>query len=489
MLFESFVVNQIVPEVQWSRIHPNLFFWRTSGKEAHEADLVLVHDDALIGIEVKSSDKLHQGDFRGLEALKNKDPRFKKGFIVYTGNKILQHSSDMWAIPVSALWEKDAFTMKKETTTLNATPQAATILETERITDANLFLSYSHADNDFLDGKIVDLARTVAESYRFITGHDVSLFIDSESINWGDDWRRALRSSVDATNFFMPAVTPNYLNSKACREEYLQFETQLSETSQKKILPLMWQRIPNLNQNGNDPVLNSIKQTQWMDVEPLQDLMPSSPEYKKQARDIARKLQEIINANRKALETTIQKTSTEVTQPQKSRADLIHQFSNIETVLPKMNRSVNTMTSSMTSIIDTLNDNPIPADASAQQMIQWSDDISRKIGPRVSTLNDSIAMLDSQWTTVSDAMHAYKSLIMQMPDGVEKRSMQEQCDSALRSIVLSLTISEGTREQLGLMRMIGNMVFALRPMSQAFENTFNLMDGIRTTAQELLDLG
>ena len=87
MLFESFVVNQIVPEVQWSRIHPDLFFWRTSGKEAHEVDLVLVNDNELIGIEVKSSGRLHQGDFRGLEALKNKDPRFRKGFIVYAGNK------------------------------------------------------------------------------------------------------------------------------------------------------------------------------------------------------------------------------------------------------------------------------------------------------------------------------------------------------------------------------------------------------------------
>ena len=78
---------------------------------------------------------------------------------------------------------------------------------------------------------------------------------------------------------------------------------------------------------------------------------------------------------------------------------------------------------------------------------------------------------------------------MQMPDVDEKRSAQEQCDSALQSIVLSLTMSGNIREQLGLMRMIGNMVFALRPMSQAFENTFNLMDSIRTTAQELLDLG
>ncbi len=489
MLFESFVVNQIVPESQWSRIHPDLFFWRTSGKESHEVDLVLVHDNELIGIEVKSSDRLHQGDFKGLEALKNKDTRFRKGFVVYTGNKILQHSSDMWAIPVSALWEKDAFAMKKETITLNTIPKMSTTLETERMTDANLFLSYNHADNKFLDGKIVDLAKTIAESYRFLTSHDVSLFIDSESINWGDNWRRTLRSSVDATNFFMPAVTPNYLNSQACREEYLQFEARLSETPQNRILPLVWQQIPHLNQDSTDPVLNSIKQTQWLDVESLQDLMPSSPEYKKQARAIARKLQEIINANQETLEASSQKPSAEVTRPQKSHGDLIHQFGNIETALPKMNQSVNTITLSMANIVEALDSTPMPANASAKQMIQWSEDTSRKIDPLVNTLNDSVKNLDKQWGTVSDVMREYKSLIIQMPDSDAKRSMQEQCDSALQSIVLSLTISGNIREQLGLMRMLGNMVFALRPMSQAFENTFNLIDSIRTTAQELLDMG
>ena len=85
-------------------------------------------------------------------------------------------------------------------------------------------------------------------------------------------------------------------------------------------------------------------------------------------------------------------------------------------------------------------------------------------------------------------MREYKKLIIQMPDSNDKHSAQEQCDSTLQSIVLSLTIDESVRESLGLIQMIGNMVFVLKPMSQAFEKTFNLMDSIRTTAQELLDL-
>lgn len=492
MLFESFVVNQIVPESQWSHYHPDLFYWRTSGKEAYEVDLVLVHDNELIGIEVKSSSKLHQGDFKGLEALKSKDQRFKRGFVIYTGDKILRHSSNMWAIPVSTLWEKDAFTMKQEFVSLDTIPHISTITETRRMSDANLFLSYNHADNDFLDGKIVDLAKTIVESYRFLTSHDVSLFIDSESINWGDDWRSALRSSVDSTNFFMPAVTPNYLSSQACREEYLQFEARLSETTQNRILPLMWQQLPNLNQNNADPVLNSIKRTQWINVESLQDLSLSSPqdrqEYKKQARIIAKRLQGIINSNQKELSVSSKKHDAEIMQSQRNRNDLVHRFGNIEASLPEMNQSVNNMTSSMADIIKTLNESPMPADASAQQMIQWSEEIAQTIEPHVNALNDSITTLNNQWNIVSDTMREYKKLIIQMPDSNDKHSAQEQCDSALQSIVLSLTIDESVRESLGLIQMIGNMVFVLKPMSQAFEKTFNLMDSIRTTAQELLDL-
>ncbi len=108
MLFESFVVNQIVPAAQWSTIHPDCFYWRESGAHPKEVDLVMLRRNRLVGVEVKSSSTVKREDFAGLSQLA-KDRRFFRGYLVYTGSRVLKYPNGLWALPVSALWEPGAF--------------------------------------------------------------------------------------------------------------------------------------------------------------------------------------------------------------------------------------------------------------------------------------------------------------------------------------------------------------------------------------------
>ena len=108
-LLESFVVNQIVPSVQWSHTHPDCFYWREPGSHPKEVDLVMSRRDRLVGVEVKSSSRVTREDFRGLSELA-KDPRFHRGYLVYTGSRVMRWPGGFWALPVTALWEPDAFT-------------------------------------------------------------------------------------------------------------------------------------------------------------------------------------------------------------------------------------------------------------------------------------------------------------------------------------------------------------------------------------------
>lgn len=107
-LLESFVVNQILPSVQWSRIHPDCFYWRESGSGPKEVDLVMVSRDRIVGVEVKSSSRVTREDFKGLAALAN-DQRFYRGYLVYTGGRVMKWPGNLWALPVAALWNTDAF--------------------------------------------------------------------------------------------------------------------------------------------------------------------------------------------------------------------------------------------------------------------------------------------------------------------------------------------------------------------------------------------
>lgn len=107
-LLESFVVNQIIPDVQWSRTHPDCFYWREPGNRPKEVDLVMSRRNRLVGVEVKSASKVTREDFRGLVELA-KDERFHRGYLVYTGSRIMRWPGDLWALPVAALWTPGAF--------------------------------------------------------------------------------------------------------------------------------------------------------------------------------------------------------------------------------------------------------------------------------------------------------------------------------------------------------------------------------------------
>lgn len=105
---ESFVVNQVVPSVQWSKTHPDCFYWRETGSNAKEVDLVMRSRGKLVGVEVKSSSKVDREDFKGLAELSTHEG-FYRGFLVYTGSRILRWRDDLWALPVTALWQPEAF--------------------------------------------------------------------------------------------------------------------------------------------------------------------------------------------------------------------------------------------------------------------------------------------------------------------------------------------------------------------------------------------
>lgn len=90
----------------------------------------------------------------------------------------------------------------------------------ESVTDC--FLSYKREDNDL--GGVVDRIRTdLSGMYSAHTGKSLRVFIDRESIGWGEDWRQKVRESVERATVFVPVVTMRYFTSQHCREELMSF--------------------------------------------------------------------------------------------------------------------------------------------------------------------------------------------------------------------------------------------------------------------------
>ena len=102
-LFENFVACEILKNAS-SIIGLEVSHFRTSDQK--EVDFVLEKGKEVIGIEVKLGSTLGTKDFSGLRVLKEAvGKRFTRGIVLYTGTDMLPFGEDLWAVPVSYLWE------------------------------------------------------------------------------------------------------------------------------------------------------------------------------------------------------------------------------------------------------------------------------------------------------------------------------------------------------------------------------------------------
>ncbi len=107
-VLRAFCVNQLVPAAQWASEPTECCHWKKFDRRIREVDLVLSRKDRLIGIKVHNSVSARSDELGPLRILAE-DERFLRGFIIYLGSITLQLSQNIWAIPVSALWEYEAF--------------------------------------------------------------------------------------------------------------------------------------------------------------------------------------------------------------------------------------------------------------------------------------------------------------------------------------------------------------------------------------------
>ncbi len=104
-LLENFIVMELRKLASWSEAQPQLFHFRT--QTGQEVDVVL--EDAagrIAGIEVKSAATVTSGDFKGLRHLEEvSGKRFLRGLVLYTGEQVVPFAPNLYAVPISSLWQ------------------------------------------------------------------------------------------------------------------------------------------------------------------------------------------------------------------------------------------------------------------------------------------------------------------------------------------------------------------------------------------------
>lgn len=107
-LLETFVAMELQRQSGWSDVECSLLHFRS--RERFEVDCVLeARDGRVVGIEVKASATVVDQDFRGLRNLATLAAgRFTAGVILYTGRQALRFAPNLYALPMSSLWQPSA---------------------------------------------------------------------------------------------------------------------------------------------------------------------------------------------------------------------------------------------------------------------------------------------------------------------------------------------------------------------------------------------
>jgi predicted AAA+ superfamily ATPase len=103
-LLETFVFGELRKQTSWNERPLDLFHFRTHS--GSEVDFVVeAMDGTLGGVEVKLGAEARANDFNGLKVLRDLvGPRFRRGVVLYGGDRAVPFGERLEAVPLSCLW-------------------------------------------------------------------------------------------------------------------------------------------------------------------------------------------------------------------------------------------------------------------------------------------------------------------------------------------------------------------------------------------------
>jgi TIR domain len=158
------------------------------------------------------------------------------------------------------------------------------------------FWSYVREDDEGDHGRILALADDLREQYRIQTAEKLGLFVDRQSVEWGEEWKKRIDTAIAGTTFFLPVITPSYLQSPECRRELLKFVREAERLGLTQLLmSVYWVTVPALESNpedSDDEAIRFLAKYNWQDLRNERLEERDSSAYRKAVTALAKNLSE-----------------------------------------------------------------------------------------------------------------------------------------------------------------------------------------------------
>jgi len=152
------------------------------------------------------------------------------------------------------------------------------------------FWSYARQDDAQSDGQLSQLRAIVGKAIVLQYGTEVTLWQDISAIPYGADWAETIERTINQTTFFVPIVTPRFLKSTHCRDEFIAFRRQMQNLNRSDLIfPIHYVGVDDVKPEETvfGEELTALRRSQWIDFRPLLYADLKSPEVRRWAGDFA----------------------------------------------------------------------------------------------------------------------------------------------------------------------------------------------------------
>ena len=172
----------------------------------------------------------------------------------------------------------------------------------------DVFISYSHSDDDTHGDWIQTFVDRLERLYKTITGYHLNVFFDREDLQTGMVLSAKIEAALKETRLFVPFLTPSYLESKWCRKEFLTFmslhKDRLIESGQSRIVPIRlmphegFRPTPDIEAEVTQ-IRTFLAETEVLYLDFVRNGLPvptTDPEFQNKIAELARTIAIIFNA-------------------------------------------------------------------------------------------------------------------------------------------------------------------------------------------------
>ncbi|OAV51212.1 toll/interleukin-1 receptor domain-containing protein [Enteractinococcus helveticum] len=178
-----------------------------------------------------------------------------------------------------------------------------------------IFLSYTRQD-DTVFGFAKPLKESLETILKVMSGRPTAVFLDRESIELGDNWHEKIQQGVYSSLIFLAVYSANYVESDACREEFMLFQDQSTRLHVSRLLiPIALLGYESLAPENQDEISDYVRAHQFVDYKQAWIQGTDSAAFRQVVSDIATRVVQALESAEDTLAQTEEQLADQALHP------------------------------------------------------------------------------------------------------------------------------------------------------------------------------